>query len=132
MSCASPARVVNYYHIGQAVELPATYILDSTGEGFDPDVVRVRIEDPLGVITVFVYGVDAELVRDGEGAYSIIIRPTIAGLFKYRTEAEDPSIESRYGADEWHFIVRRSAFYEPTGTPSVGSGGSAGFDGGSP
>lgn len=131
MTCTAQAAV-NQYDIHDPVELFTAYTLDSTSEGYDPTVVRVRILDPLGVITVFLYGTDAELVRDSLGHYSVIIRPTIAGLFTYRWEAEDTGTESRYGDDEWKFIVRRSPFYEPTGTPSVGSGGSAGFDGGSP
>lgn len=128
MTCAATA--VSYYDIGDPVELLGAFA--AAGGGYDPTVVRVRILDPLGVITVYVYGVDAEVVRAAAGSYSIIIRPTVAGLFTYRWEAEDSGSEARYGSEEDQFIVRRSPFYEPTGTPSVGSGGSAGFDGGSP
>lgn len=130
MTCTAAA--VNEYDIHDPVELYTAYTLDSSSEGYDPTVVRARILDPLGVITVFLYGTDAELVRDGLGQYSVIIRPTVAGLFTYRWEAEDTGTDARYGDEERQFIVRRSAFYQPTGVPSAGSGGSAGFDGGSP
>jgi hypothetical protein len=128
----SAAAAVNQYDIGDAVQLLGTFTLGSSGEGYDATVVRVRILDPLGVITICVYGTDVEVVQDDTGEYSIIIRPTVAGLFTYRWEAEDSGDNARYGAEESRFLVRRSAFYEPTGTPSVGSSGSAGFDGGSP
>lgn len=132
MTCATPQREVLYFDIGDPVKLEGSSVLASSGAGYDSTVVRMRITDPLGVITVYVYGVDAELTRVTDGSYLLIIRPTVAGLFKARYESEDSGSDARYGADEWHFIVRRSAFYEPTGTPSVGSGGSAGFDGGTP
>lgn len=129
MACAA-ALALNEYDITDPVELLVTFA--AAGGGYDPTVVRVRVLDPLGVITIYVYGTDPEIVRDVAGSYSIIIRPTVAGLFTYRWEAEDSGSEARYGAEEWKFKVKRSAFYEPTGIPSVGSGGSAGFDGGSP
>lgn len=130
MACAAAA--VNTYDIHDAVELTGVFTLAGSGEGYDPTVVRVRILDPLGVITIFLYGTDAELERDAVGSYLTIIRPTVAGLFTYRWEAEDSGSDARYGAEERQFLVRRSRFYEPVGTPSVGSGGSAGFDGGTP
>lgn len=130
MPCTATA--VNQYDIHDPVRLAAVYTLGTSGDGYDPTVVRLRILDPLGAITVFVYGTDVELERSSAGSYAAIIRPLRAGLFTYRFEAEDTGDEARYGDEEWKFIVRRSAFYDPDGTPSVGSGSTGGFDGGTP
>lgn len=43
---------------------------NSAGTAGDPDTVNFIVQEPDGTKTTYVYGVDAEVVRGGTGAYS--------------------------------------------------------------
>ncbi len=52
---------------------------DLSGAAADPTGIVVAVRDPAGTDTSYTYGSDAELERDGVGAYHIDIPAVLAG-----------------------------------------------------
>lgn len=98
--------MANTYDIGDVVRCSVAFT-NAAGTAIDPSVVRAKIETPLGVETTYVYGTDAEVVKDSTGNYHIDVEPDAPGIWKYRFEGAT----SNKGAGETTFSVRRSAFY---------------------
>lgn len=80
------------YDIGDSIKLYTTtpFTDKSTDTATDPDVVRFRVRKPDGTVTSYVYGTDAEVVRDGTGDYHMLVRPAAGeqGTWRWRIEAE--------------------------------------------
>lgn len=73
------------YMIGTSITLTAT-IRDEDGVLADPAVVNFKILPPDGVEADFVYGVDAELIKDSVGIYHLVYLATDPGPFSWRAE----------------------------------------------
>lgn len=58
--------------VGNVVRTIATFE-DEDGAVQDPLTVQVRVKDPSAVITTYVYGTDAQVVRQSKGVYYIEI-----------------------------------------------------------
>lgn len=72
------------YAEGKLVRLTGTFS-NSAGTAIDPDVVKVVVQDPAGTTTTYVYGTDAEVVKDSVGTYHIDVDTTdSAGIWYYR------------------------------------------------
>lgn len=56
------------------------------GDLTDPDEVKVHWKDPSGEITTFVYGTDAEVVRESLGVYAMDYVPSGQGKWWYQFE----------------------------------------------
>jgi hypothetical protein len=54
------------------------------GGALDPDTVNLTIRAPDGTITNYVYGTDAEIVRDDLGKYHADIDANQSGAWRYR------------------------------------------------
>jgi uncharacterized protein YfaS (alpha-2-macroglobulin family) len=76
---------INTYLIGAVVKLTGTFT-DLDGDAIDPDTVTLRIKEPDGTITVYVYSTDLELVRDGVGEYHVDWAADQAGEYCFRFE----------------------------------------------
>jgi hypothetical protein len=74
------------FDIGDGVRFK-TDIRDLTGALADPTTLICRIADPSGNVTVYTFGVDAELVKDATGQYYVDQVIDEAGLWRYRFEA---------------------------------------------
>lgn len=53
----------------------------------DPATLTFAFETPAGVVTTYVYGVDAALVRDSVGKFHVEITLTEPGWWKWRQES---------------------------------------------
>lgn len=61
--------------IGNLIKIQATF-KDEDGEQQDPQVVQVRIKDPNGNASTYIYGTDPEVVHAGIGVYYVEIDTT--------------------------------------------------------
>lgn len=103
--------MANSYHVGDAVRVStASAFTDAAAAAFDPDIVRGKVLDPAGAVTTYVYGTDAELIRDGAGLYHFDINVDAEGTWYYRIEGES-SGGAYQGADEGTFEALDSAFF---------------------
>jgi hypothetical protein len=117
------------FDVGDLIEVFSAFDTATEEEAVDPAIVRCKIRDPLNVATTYVYGVDAELTREGAGTYVLTIELSRVGVWSYRWEAVDTTEDNRTGASEGRFKVRPSDFTYAT----VASGGSDdAIDGGTP
>lgn len=102
--------MANSYHVGDAVRIStSTVFTNAAAAAFDPDAVRGKFKDPSGNVTTYVYGTDAQLVRDGTGEYHFDIDVDEAGTWYYRIEGEQTNGDYR-GADEGTFEVEETEF----------------------
>ncbi len=74
---------INVYDIGDLVTVRGAFT-DAAGLPADPAAVSVAYEDPSGNVTTLVYGVDAAVVKDSTGNYSLEISIDEAGDWHYR------------------------------------------------
>jgi hypothetical protein len=71
------------YEKDQVVRATGTF-RDTAGTLVDPTTVKFRTRTPAGVVVEYVYGVDADLVKDSTGIYHFDITFVSSGLWKYR------------------------------------------------
>lgn len=71
------------YSVGDLITVTGTWT-DAAGDAVDPAVVLAEYRDPSGNVTSLTYGVDAALVKDGVGNYSVDIDINAAGRWHYR------------------------------------------------
>ncbi len=96
---------VNIYDNGDLIIVSAVFT-DSVGAAIDPSTVTFKFKDPAGTTTTYLYGTDAELVRDSVGNYHVDLSPTVRGDYLYRYE----STGTGQAAEEHSFSVRRGNF----------------------
>lgn len=80
-------------------------IVDAAAVAADPDTLRLRLRDPAGALTTYLYGAAVEIVRSATGAFHADITLAAAGTWVYRWEADTPNP----GAAEGSVTVTRSA-----------------------
>ena len=95
--------MANAYSEGQGIRCSVIF-RDIDGDNVDPATVRFRVRRPDGTVTVYVYLVDAQLVRDSVGHYHCDIVLDREGDWFYRWESETP-----HGAAETRVRVCASA-----------------------
>jgi len=78
----------------------------TAGVDTDPTVVTFRFLDPAGTTTVWVFGVDVEVIRDAVGRYHADIPIDQEGTWFYRWEGTG----ALQGAGESTFLIRDSKF----------------------
>ena len=82
-------------------------IRDKAGAPVDPTTLIFRLRDPGGVLTVYQYGRDAQLVRDDTGTFHVHWDITKPGAHYWRYEAS-PNVE--VAAESSFYYVRTSIF----------------------
>lgn len=92
----------NTYNRGTKVRVSAPFTLVSSGAALDPDVVKLSVKTPAGVVTTYTYGTDAEVVRDSVGNYHADLEATESGTWYYRWFATGNGMTG----DEERFEVR--------------------------
>lgn len=60
---------INIYVTGQKVRCSVAFTV--SGVATDPTTVTCKIKDPSGNVSTYVYGTDAELVKDSTGNYHV-------------------------------------------------------------
>lgn len=74
------------YDLGDVRRL-AVAITDSAGDAADPTGLTFTLQPPDGVTVTYVYGTDAELVKDSVGNYHVDITLAQAGRHAYKFTA---------------------------------------------
>lgn len=90
------------YRPGELVRVTATFTVG--GVATDPTAVQCIVVDPQGSRTVYTYGVDAALAKDGTGVYHVDLSPTVAKTWTYAFK----STGTGQGAAEATFTVKES------------------------
>lgn len=72
---------------GNVVAVRVEFVITETGADTNPTTVTFTFTDPTGTETEYVYGVDAELIRDSTGHYHVEIPASIVGVYNYDWEA---------------------------------------------
>lgn len=97
---------INSYDIGDTVRC-AVRFSNVDDAVFDPTTVRFKLRSPAnGVVTVYEYGPDVELVREGMGEYYVDVSVALSGKWHYRFDGLGPN----QTASETYFLVRPSIF----------------------
>jgi len=105
------------YNVGDLITI-SVVITTAAGTAVDPSKLHFYYKDPSGgpavgvkghLATPYVYGTDAEIVKDSTGHYHIDLPATIAGDWRYRWKALSAGDVAR-GADEGGFNIAASAF----------------------
>lgn len=79
---------------------------DQEGVRVTPEDVTMRVKNPNGATTVYVYGDDSELQLNGQGEYYVNVDASIAGRWYYKLESEGVD----QGAMEGSFDVKAGQF----------------------
>jgi len=94
--------MANTYDVGDKVRMSAAFT--SSGAATDPTGLTFKIKVPAGTVTTYVYGTDAELVKDSTGNYHVDFTVAASGRHVYRfagtgvvTAAGESNFEVRDG-----------------------------------
>lgn len=101
INCA--ANMANYT-LGNVIKLAANFKANSAD--VDPTTITFKLKDPLGVITTYIYGTNAELVKESTGDYYVHYTPLVEGRHTYRFSSGTTYI----AAEESTFDVVESQF----------------------
>ncbi|NLD42119.1 MAG: hypothetical protein GX657_01355 [Chloroflexi bacterium] len=71
------------YDRGDLVRLSVVFT-DAEGVATDPTTITCTVKAPSGTVTVYTYGEDAEVVKDGVGAYHLDLEISASGEWHYR------------------------------------------------
>jgi hypothetical protein len=85
---------IKVYPYLTTVRLLATWKLSNVA--IDPDTVTVRIINPAGTVTTFIYITNAEVVRDSTGVFRYDLALTVEGIYYYRFEGVGPGVNSSF------------------------------------
>ena len=93
------------YDVGDRVRLLATF-KNAAGVATDPTTITVKTKTPAGVVATFVFGIDAQVVKDSTGNYHFDFDLTASGHWYYRWAATG----AVFAAEEGTLDVRVSRF----------------------
>jgi len=99
---APPAHIRGISQHGPADSGHPFVTVDSAAT--DPTALTFRHKDPAGTLAAFVWGTDAELVRESTGTFHVDLIVAASGRHHYRWEATG----SAHGVEETTFDVRTS------------------------
>lgn len=71
------------YDVGDAVRCRVEF-KDTSDSFIDPTTVTFKLKLPSGSTTTYVYGTDAQLVKDSTGKYHVDVDISSAGIYYYR------------------------------------------------
>jgi hypothetical protein len=75
---------MNLYAKGQTVTCSVVFKVGATET--DPTTVQFKVKPPRSEVVTYVYGTDAELVKDDVGEYHVDVVGDIKGKWVYRFE----------------------------------------------
>lgn len=91
------------FDVGDLARLDAEFS-DLAGAPIDPTTVTFKIKEPDNTVTTYVFGTDAELVKDATGLYHVDWPVTQSGAHNWRYE----STGTGQAAEEAIFTARAS------------------------
>jgi uncharacterized protein YfaS (alpha-2-macroglobulin family) len=94
---------MNAYQVGNVVRCSGAFTT-AAGAAVDPSTITFRARKPDGTVTVYVYGTDAQLVKDSTGNYHVDLTANAAGRWAFRFEGTG----SAPSAGERQFSVEAS------------------------
>lgn len=97
--------MANQYHVGDLVRCTGSF-KNSAGASTDPSGVTAKIKTPAGTTITYIYGVDAQLVKESTGVYYVDVSATTNGTWYYRFAGTGTG----QSADENYFRVVDSQF----------------------
>ena len=86
---------------------------DDDGTDVDPSTVTFKAMSPIGTLTTYVYGTDAELIRLNTGDFYVDFVPTESGRWHYRWSSTGTGTAI---ALEGTLVVQASVFYDDSAT----------------
>ena len=95
----------NSYAIGDGFRLQASFTVSDVLT--DPTTVTFQLKDPNDVITTYVYGTDAEVVKSAVGVYYMDVTVSAAVTWHYRivgTGACIAAVESTFAGIRSQFV----------------------------
>jgi hypothetical protein len=93
---------------GTTLRVPVAYS-DSNGVDVDPTTVTFKLMAPDRTTTTYVYGTDAQVVKESVGDYYVDVVPTQAGRWWYQWLSTGTGTAT---ATEGNFVVQTSVFYD--------------------
>lgn len=96
---------INEYDVGDVVRCSVAFA-NQAGTAVDPSVVTFKVKVPGSSTITYVYGTDAEVVKDSTGNYHVDVTATVEGRYDFRFAGSSTNV----GAGERYFIVRESQF----------------------
>lgn len=96
---------INVYTKGRLVRFSAVF-RNAAGTAADPTGVTFKVRNPAGTLTTYVYGTDAELVRDSTGNYHVDYTVNASGEWHSRWEGSGAVVT----AEESQLLVAPSGF----------------------
>jgi hypothetical protein len=96
------------HYINSPIALTANF-QSAAGSDVDPTTVTIRVMDPWGTETSYVYGTDDEVVKDSVGDYTATITPDSAGRWHFRWQTTGTNLVI---ASEGDFLVQDSPFFD--------------------
>lgn len=105
------------FNLGERALVTGQFNTISDGTPVDPTQVRVKVRDPQGLITTYVYLVGPTVVKLGTGQYQISVLLNKPGAWLVRFEGNS----SNEAAEETTVFADGSAFYSPLGVETPDS-----------
>lgn len=99
------SQPINFYDEAQRVRCIGTFT-DFAGALGDPSTVTFKFRSPAGLVTIWIYGADFQVVRESLGVYHADIDAQSDGLWTYRWQSTGNIQASR----ERSFAIRASVF----------------------
>jgi hypothetical protein len=93
--------------VGQTARLTAN-IADSDGQAIDPAALRLKVQPPAGAMIAYIWGVDAEVIRDALGRFHADIVLDASGHWHWRWESDAPPAAAAEGC----LVVAGSRFVQ--------------------
>lgn len=93
--------------VGASLELRCSFTDDDSALT-DPSSVVFTLRVPVGTLTTYTFGVDAELTRESTGVYVITIILSAGGLHHYRfvgTTGGNVAVDEGYIAVDWSQVL---------------------------
>ena len=89
-----------HFEYGVTVKLQAA-CTNIGGGAIDPATATFRIKNPVGVLTTYVYGTDAEIVKSATGIYSMNINCQRGGdwCWEFITTGPDGARQRRFAVE---------------------------------
>jgi len=96
---------IKVYQEGDLVRCSGNF-KNTAGADIDPTTVRFKFTKPSGLTTTYLYGTDAQLVRDSLGNFHVDLSADEPGEWRYRWE----STGTGQAAEDHEFTVSSSAY----------------------
>lgn len=96
------------HHVNTTLRIAVNF-QDDDGADVDPATITFKVQSPSGTTTSYVYGTDAEIIKQDTGDYHIDYVPDESGRWHYRWSSTGSGTSI---AMEGTFVVQGSVFFD--------------------